>query len=233
MTRRLGDRIADLDRPALVDALDAQGWFHVRGLLEASECEELVDCFEDDARFERTIEMEPKGYGIGRYRYWNERAPAAVPDLLHGLYRELREAANRWRERSGEPYGFPATLDELWRRSRDAGQLRRSSILLRYEAGGVNHPHRDIYGEVWFPFQALVGLSDPGSDYEGGDFYLLEEQGGEEKKHAITVNRGDLVVFCARARIAPDGARHELRHGMDTLTRGERFALGLVFNLAE
>jgi hypothetical protein len=46
--------------------------------------------------------------------------------------------------------------------------------LLRYRPGDYNCLHQDIYGSIAFPFQAVVFLSEPGRDYEGGEFLLVE-----------------------------------------------------------
>ncbi|MFW5921409.1 MAG: 2OG-Fe(II) oxygenase, partial [Polyangiales bacterium] len=148
-----------------------------------------------------------------------------------GLYERLRETANEWFASRQAP-GLAPTLEGFHRRCREAGQRRGSCILLCYGEGGVNHPHRDIYGSVWFPLQALVVLSRRGRDFEGGDFVLFEE-GARRVRRPVAADRGDLVVFASRDRPARGGARVPLRHGMDRVSRGERFALGIVLHLAK
>ena len=107
--------------------------------------------------------------------------------------------------------------------------------MLCYGTGGLNHPHRDIYGRVFFPYQVLVALSERGKDFEGGEFVLLDEtpKGGAQE---VAVNRGDVVIFATRERFETGAGRRRrigLRHGMRLVKRGKRYALGIVFHLAE
>jgi hypothetical protein len=59
-----------------------------------------------------------------------------------------------------------------------AGQARPTPILLRYRAGDWNALHRDLYGDLVFPLQVVVGLDEPGTDFAGGEFLLVEQRIG-------------------------------------------------------
>ena len=41
--------------------------------------------------------------------------------------------------------------------------------MLRYGPGDWNALHRDLYGELVFPLQVVINLSDPATDYTGGE----------------------------------------------------------------
>ena len=43
------------------------------------------------------------------------------------------------------------------------GRSSPPPILLKYEAGDWNALHRDLYGDLVFPLQVVINLSDPGS----------------------------------------------------------------------
>src|SRR2546423_293251 len=93
--------------------------------------------------------------------------------------------------------------------------------------------HQDIYGEVAFPFQALVVLSRQGADYEGGESVLLEQRPrAQSRAHVLVVERGELLLFTTRQRPV-EGARGyyraAMRHGVATVTGGERYGLGAIF----
>ncbi|HXV63817.1 MAG TPA: 2OG-Fe(II) oxygenase, partial [Vicinamibacteria bacterium] len=164
------------------------GFSRLQKLLSASECSSILSESSDPSRFERSVNMAPRGYGIGAYHYYREPLPEPLGRLRHRLYESIA------------PPDYPTDLFEFWQRCRDRGQNRPSSILIGYEQGGINHLHRDIYGPVWFPYQALVMLSRRERDFEGGEF-LLENEGSISN---IPVSEGDVVIFCSRPQ----------RHGM-------------------
>jgi alkylated DNA nucleotide flippase Atl1 len=221
--------LGPIDWEQAVESLWSTGFFRAPSVFPSDACEEMIGVFEEDTLFERTIRMGPRGYGVGTYRYWKEPMPELAGELRAEIYARLRGLA------SGAPgaSAYPARIEDFWRDCRAAGQLRASSIVLRYPEGGVNFPHRDVYGPTWFPYQAACMLSRRGDDYEGGEFVLYEERPGEaplERVHAL--DQGDVAIFASRG-YRKDGRFVELRHGMRTVTRGERFALGLVLHLAE
>jgi uncharacterized protein len=226
---RPGAKAGAIDWRGAIESLRTTGFFRAPSVLPPDACAELIAAFDDDARFERTIRMGPRGYGVGTYRYWKEPMPQVARGVREELYGHLRALASDAPGASA----YPQALEDFWRACRKSGQERASSILLRYPEGGVNFPHRDVYGPTWFPYQAACVLSQRGDDYEGGEFVLYEERPGEsplERVHPL--DAGDLAIFASRGY--RQGTRFvELRHGMRAVTRGERFALGLVLHLAE
>jgi hypothetical protein len=240
---RLEARLRRLDSRAFGKDLDERGWARVPAFVSAAECRAVGALFEDEPLFERTIDMAPRGYGVGRYRYFREPAPSPIAELRAGLYRALRPRAEEWMARvagaGAAPLELPAELSDFFARCREARQERGSSIVLVYEKGGVNHPHQDVYGPVFFPFQALIVLSRRGRDFRGGAFQWIEEHpDGREVRREVPASVGDLVVFCSSARLGEPGrggraARVPVRHGMSLVTHGERRALGIVFHLAK
>ena len=77
-------------------------------------------------------------------------------------------------------------------------------------------------------------LSEPGVDYGGGEFVLMEQRPrAQSRAHVLTPPRGAFVVFPTRER-PNEGARGHhrvgLRHGVSTVTAGRRTALGVIFH---
>lgn len=217
--RSLEERFERIDWLTMRKKLGRDGVCRIQALCTPSECARILNDSTDLTRFERSINMLPRGYGVGRYHYYREPLPAPAGELRELLYDELA------------PEGYPTKLAEFWRRCRAAGQNRSSSILIGYGTGGINHPHRDVYGPVHFPFQALIALSKRGRDFTGGHFYVAEEDDGGRRKK-IAVSEGDVVIFSTRER-CEDGLKVPVRHGMTTVTKGQRYGLGVVFHLAE
>eukprot|EP00804_Cyclotella_cryptica_P008038 CCRYP_004547-RA/>CCRYP_004547-RA protein AED:0.23 eAED:0.23 QI:278/1/1/1/0/0/3/1590/422 len=123
---------------------------------------------------------------------------------------------------------FKATTNDSKEDEKESTTLsitgKRKYILLKYATGGENWAHRDgNIGEV-FPYQALLMLSNS-DEYDGGEFYVAKQKVNEGHEITITrrcspnLNAGDLVIF--RADKGYD-------HGMKTVTRGERVAVGLL-----
>ncbi len=218
----------------LQDELDARGYAVLPALVRADDCAALRARFDDDAAFRSTVVMERHGYGRGVYRYFAAPVPPLVAALRARLYAELAPVANAWAEALREDVRYPATLDGFLERCREAGQTRPTPLLLRYRAGDHNALHRDLYGDVAFPLQATVLLDEPGRDFEGGEFVLVEQRPRKQSlAHVVPLRRGDAVVFpnaVRPARGARGFFRTAFRHGVSEVRRGERLALGLIFH---
>ena len=130
--------------------------------------------------------------------------------------------------------GFPRPTANCSRAAgpRDRHARRRSCS--SYRAGDWNALHQDLYGDVYFPFQVLTVLSQAGIDYAGGEFVLLEQRPrAQSRAHVLRPPRGAFVIFPTRERPNRGSRgyhRVALRHGVSTVTSGERTALGIIFH---
>jgi len=174
-------------------------------------------------------------FGDGRYRYFDHPLPEPIAELRTAFYRRLAPLANTWSALlGGSPDAFPLEHEALLERCRAAGQERPTPLILRYGEGDWNALHQDLYGDVFFPFQVLTVLSEAGVDYEGGEFVLLEQRPrAQSRAHVVTAARGAFVIFPTQHR--PNQGKHGhhkvgLRHGVSTITRGQRTALGIIFH---
>jgi uncharacterized protein len=228
------DRVDALDWAELRERLDREGHAITPQLLDGDETEELSDLF-DGGRFRSTIDMARHRFGDGRYRYFDHPLPSAIADLRSSLYRHLAPIANDWSQLlRGESRTFPLEHDELLEQCREAGQEWPTPLILRYGEGDWNALHQDLYGDVYFPFQILTVLSEPGVDFEGGEFVLMEQRPrAQSRAHVLKPPRGAFVIFPTRQR--PNRGRNGyhrvgMRHGVGTVTRGRRTALGVIFH---
>jgi hypothetical protein len=230
----IGERVAALDWSGLAEALDAHGAALARALLTASECEEIAALYGDDALFRSTVVMARHGFGRGEYRYFDYPLPAIVQSLRRALYPRLASIANGWRARLGEKADFPPEHERYLERCRRAGQARPTPLLLRYREGDYNCLHQDVYGEHVFPLQTAVLLSEPGVDFEGGEFVLTEQRPRMQSRAEVApLRRGDAAIFAVRERPVA-GARGTyrvaMRHGVSRVRRGLRHTLGIIFH---
>src|SRR5262249_60149529 len=88
----------------------------------------------------------------------------------------LAAVAKRWTAGLGGAKRFPPSLQGWRRRCHAGGQKRPTPLLLRYGPGDYNCLHRDLYGELVFPLQATILLSEPARDFDGGEFMLVEQR---------------------------------------------------------
>jgi hypothetical protein len=228
------ERVDALAWGELSDQLDARGFAVTAPLLSAAECGELSDLF-DGGHFRSTIDMARYRFGDGRYRYFDHPLPEPIGELRGAFYRHLAPIANRWSSLLGGAVdAYPEAHEELLERCRAAGQERPTPLILRYGAGDWNALHQDLYGDVAFPFQVLTILSEPGVEYEGGEFVLLEQRPrAQSRAHVVSAPRGAFVIFPTQHR-PQQGARGHykvgLRHGVSTVSSGRRTALGIIFH---
>ncbi len=223
-----------IDWTTAAAALDDRGYARLGTGLGPADCGALAGLYGDDARFRSRVDMGRHRFGEGEYKYFADPLPEVVARLRHALYPGLAEIANRWAERLRDEARFPATLDEFLSRCHAAGQAKPTPLLLRYEAGGYNCLHQDLYGDVVFPIQVVAMLSRPGVDFDGGEFLLVEQRPrAQSMGEAIPMAQGELVAFTTRHRPVQGtrGAyRASVRHGVSRVHRGVRMTLGIIFH---
>jgi hypothetical protein len=220
--------------PEVVAALDERGYAVVPGLLDPAECGELAALYARDRAFRSRVVMARHNFGSGEYKYLRYPLPAAVSALREALYPRLVPLANRWHERLSLAPRFPPSLKAYLARCHAAGQQRPTPLILKYEAGDYNCLHQDLYGEFVFPVQATVLLSQPGRDFAGGEFLLVEQRPRMQSKgEVVPLEEGDAVIFAVNHRPVAGARgfyRTTLRHGVSRLHAGRRFTLGIIFH---
>jgi hypothetical protein len=229
----IAERVHGLDWRALTGQLDDRGFAITGRVFNAEECRELAGLFDGEG-FRSSVDMARHRFGEGRYRYFAHPLPELIEGARGSFYAHLAPIANAWSERlRGDTPSFPASHEELLERCRGAGQERPTPLLLRYREGDWNALHQDIYGEVYFPFQVLTVLSDAG-EYSGGEFVLLEQRPrAQSRAHVLGPEQGAFLIFPTRERPAAGRNGYQrvgLRHGVSTVTAGERTALGIIFH---
>jgi hypothetical protein len=79
-----------------------------------------------------------------------------------------------------------------------------------------------------------VLLSQPATDFNGGEFVLTEQRPRMQTRAAVVpLTKGDAVVFAVNSRPvrgARGDHRVKMRHGVSTVTNGHRHTLGIIFH---
>jgi uncharacterized protein len=207
------------------------------GALGNDEADALAGMYADDQRFRSTVVMARHGVGRGEYRYFSYPLPAVVASLRTDLYPRLAPIANAWNDLMGIAVSFPAEHDAFIERCHQAGQTRPTPLLLQYGEGDFNALHQDLYGEHVFPLQVAFLLSEPGIDFDGGEFVLTEQRPRmQTRAEVVPLRKGDGVIFAVHHRPHQGTKgfyRVSMRHGVSRIRSGHRHTLGIIFHDAQ
>lgn len=231
------DRLAGHDWPAAATELSNVGYAVLTKILTPEECEKIAALYSHEAHFRSHIQMARHGFGQGEYRYFKYPLPDLIGGLRTALYPHLASVANEWNARMGVDQRYPAEHTDFLDQCHDAGQTRPTPLLFRYVPGDFNRLHQDLYGDLAFPLQVAVLLSQPGEDFTGGEFVLTEQRPRMQSRvEVVPLHRGDAVAFAVHSRPV-QGARGiyrvHLRHGVSPVRSGRRHTVGIIFHDAK
>jgi hypothetical protein len=227
-------RVAGFDWHAIGAELDLGGAAVLEALMTAEECRAVAALYPDEGRFRSHVIMARHGFGKGEYKYFAYPLPDLVGTLREALYPRLAPIANDWNARLGIDTRYPATHAAFLERCRAAGQVRPTPLLLQYDPGDYNCLHQDLYGELAFPLQVAILLTEPERDHRGGEFVLTEQRPRmQSRAEVVPLRQGDGVVFAVHHRPVAGTRgtyRVNLRHGVSRVRAGRRHTLGIIFH---
>jgi len=232
--RDVSARVDAVEWPRIEAELDAQGAAMLPRLIAPDECRALATLYGDDDAFRSRVVMARHGFGQGEYRYFRYPLPPLIGALRGAVYPHLVPQANRWHEALGLPTRFPPRHEAFIQRCHANGQTRPTLLLLRYGAGDYNCLHQDVYGDEVFPLQLVLLLSQPGRDFDGGEFVMTEQRPRmQSRAMVLPLQQGDGALIAVRhrpVRGARGFYRVNLRHGVSTVRSGQRFTAGIIFH---
>jgi hypothetical protein len=234
----IAEKIDAVDWKKVGLSLSERGYAVTEPILTTAECKTLAGLFNDENHFRSHVVMERYRFGVGDYKYFANPLPEIVAEFRTSAYPHLAEVANRWAEMLGEDSPrYPREHAAFLKTCHKAGQTKPTPLMLRYEAGGFNCLHQDLYGEVSFPLQVVFLLGQQGRDWEGGEFILVEQQPrAQSKPQVVTADCGQAIVFTTRYRPVKGSRRYyrvSLRHGVSRVHSGTRYTLGIIFHDAK
>ena len=234
MSTALAERTASLDWMRIGADLDEAGSAVLGRLLDPDGCDALAALYDDEGPFRSRVVMARHGFGRGEYKYFGEAMPSVLRELRAALYAGLVPVANRWNEQIGVSVRYPDEHAAFLKRCHAAGQTRSTPLLLRYGPGDYNCLHQDLYGEHIFPIQVAVLLSEPGRDFEGGEFVLTEQRPRmQSRAEVVPLAQGQAVAFAVSQRPVRGTRgvyRVNMRHGVSRVRSGRRHTLGIIFH---
>lgn len=231
------NRVANYDWGAVSAELSGYGCAVIEQLLSPEECRELAALYPEEEHFRSHIHMARHGFGMGEYKYFKYPLPDLVAGLRTALYPRLATVANEWNERMQIDERYPEQHADFLKQCHDAGQTRPTPLLLQYVPGDFNCLHQDLYGDLAFPLQVAILLSDPGKDFTGGEFVLTEQRPRmQSRAEVVPLRQGDAVAFAVYNRPVQGTKgyyRVNLRHGVSRIRSGRRHTLGIIFHDAK
>jgi len=227
-------RVTAYDWQDLARELGDYGCAVLRGLLSPEECRAMAALYADENLFRSNIRMARHGFGKGEYRYFKYPLPDLIACLRTALYPRLAVVANAWSGRMGVDDRYCGDHAAFLKRCHDAGQTRPTPLLLRYVQGDFNCLHQDLYGDLAFPIQATILLSEPGTEFTGGEFVVTEQRPRMQSRvEVVPLRQGDAVAFAVHHRPVKGSKgnyRVNLRHGVSRIRSGLRHTLGIIFH---
>jgi uncharacterized protein len=237
MCETIIERVECIDWGRIHGMIKERGYAMTQSLLSAAECKSLTELYDLRERFRSRVDMARLRFGVGEYKYFAHPLPPLVAALRNKLYPHVAPIANEWMEALGLERRFPRSLAAFLDHCRREGQTKPTPLMLRYDHGGYNCLHQDVYGEIVFPLQFTVMLSRPETDFSGGEFLLMEQRPRSQSRcDAIELKQGEAILFATRhrpVRGARGYYRVNVKHGVSTINRGCRFTLGIIFHDAK
>jgi uncharacterized protein len=231
---RWKDRVDSGDWDHITSEVNEYGCALLPRLLTPAETGRIAALYEQDEYFRSTVDMGRHRFGEGEYRYFSRPFPQPIEQLKQALYPRLLPIARDWWSKLGRPAPWPDTLGKWLEMCHAAGQTKSTPILLKYREKDWNALHRDLYGDLVFPLQVVINLSNPGVDHTGGEFLLLEQRPRAQSRGTATlIPHGHGLVFTTRDRPVESKrgwSAAPVRHGVSAIRSGQRYTLALVFH---
>jgi hypothetical protein len=214
--------------------LEAQGSAVLGDLISREECRAIARLYSREDCFRSRVVMARHGFGRGEYKYFRYPLPDLIAELRTSIYPHLVPIANRWNSAMGIDVRYPAEYSEFLDRCHAAGQTKPTPLLLQYGEGDYNCLHQDLYGAHVFPLQVAILLSEPGKDFEGGEFVMTEQRPRmQSRAEVVPLRQGSGVVFAVHHRPVAGTRgvyRVNLRHGVSRVRSGRRHTVGIIFH---
>jgi hypothetical protein len=228
------DKIDTLDWSSITEDMHSNGYAVVSKILTSKQCEEIIQLYEEQDLFRKTVLMERYRFGKGEYKYFDYPLPKIIQELREAVYGRLSPIANQWMKALKTDNLFPNSLQDLLKQCQVNDQKKPTPLLLKYGAGGFNTLHQDLYGDVYFPIQTVFFLNEPDQDFTGGEFVLTQQTPrAQSKAIVLKPKKGDMLVFTTNFRPIKGTRgyyRANMKHGVSEIKSGERHTLGVIFH---
>ncbi len=232
----LKTKLATTDWQSVSESMNEKGYAIIPKIISDEQCNELIQEYNNENLYRKTVIMERYRFGLGEYKYFDYPLPKIIQTLRETIYPKLSPIANLWMKVLNIDKIFPETFEELQSLCHQNNQLKPTPLILKYGKGGFNTLHQDLYGEVYFPMQTVLFLNEPDKDFTGGEFVLTQQTPrAQSKAIVLKPKKGDMLIFTTNFRPIKGTRgyyRVNMKHGVSEVISGERHTLGVIFHEA-
>ncbi|AZA76847.1 prolyl 4-hydroxylase subunit alpha [Chryseobacterium sp. G0186] len=218
----------------ITEAMHQNGYALIPQFLSEDQCNMLISDYNKSELYRKTVVMARHRFGLGEYKYFNYPLPELIQTIRTHLFPYLAPIANSWFKALHIDTHFPLKHTEFLQQCHSNNQQKATVLILKYEDGGFNTLHQDLYGDHYFPIQVVFMLSEPDEDFTGGEFVLTQQIPRAQSK-AIVLNpkKGDILIFTTNFKPEKGNMgyyRVNMKHGVSEVKTGKRYALGIIFH---
>lgn len=227
-------KIKNTDWQNITEAMHQNGYALIPNLLSDDECDSLISNYSQSDLYRKTVVMARHRFGLGEYKYFDYPLPDLIQKIRTYIYPYLAPIANSWYKALHIEPSFPLKHTEFLQQCHTHGQQKATVLILKYEKDGFNTLHQDLYGDLYFPIQAVLMLSDADHDFTGGEFVLTQQiPRAQSKAIVLKPQKGDVLIFTTNFK--PEKGtkgyyRVHMKHGVSEVRKGKRYALGIIFH---
>ncbi|WP_250255800.1 2OG-Fe(II) oxygenase [Chryseobacterium sp. Marseille-Q3244] len=230
-------RIENTDWQLMTESMHQNGYAIIPNLLSKDECDALISNYDQAELYRKTVVMARHRFGLGEYKYFNYPLPELLQSIRTYIYPHLSSIANAWFKALNIDIYFPSEHSNFLQQCHSNNQQKATALILKYGEGGFNTLHQDLYGDLYFPIQIVLMLSEPEQDFTGGEFVLTQQvPRAQSKAIVLKPKKGDILIFTTHFK--PEKGtkgyyRVNMKHGVSEVKTGKRYALGIIFHDAE
>ena len=228
------EKLSAVNWQVVATDMNEKGFSLVQKILATETCEAMISLYDQENLYRKTISMERYRFGSGEYKYFNYPLPGLIQAIRENVYPRLAPVANNWMKLLHIDKEFPGTFEALQKLCHTNNQAKPTVLILKYDKGGHNTLHQDLYGDIFFPVQLVLFLNEPGEDYTGGEFVLTQQTPRAQSKAIVLQPRkGDMLMFTTNFRPVKGSKgyyRATMKHGVSELHEGKRHTVGIIFH---
>lgn len=227
-------KINNTDWQQITQEMHQNGYAIIPQFLSDHQCNMIISDYNKAEIYRKTVVMARHRFGLGEYKYFNYPLPELIQTLRTHLFPHLAPIANSWFKALNINTHFPLEHAEFLQQCHSNNQQKATVLILKYENGGFNTLHQDLYGDHYFPIQVVFVLSEPDEDFTGGEFVLTQQvPRAQSKASVLKPKKGDVLIFTTNFK--PEKGtkgyyRVHMKHGVSEVKTGKRYALGIIFH---